>query len=95
MPDWAVDPHEPGVNLPPVGRSLFDSLVAAPPGEPPAYQVPFPFTALTRAIERTLEAEGSPSPLKRVLLPLNRSLQRNAARPDFFTYPRAVVAVDT
>ena len=95
MPDWAVDPHEPGVSLPPVGRSLFDSLVAAPPGEPPGYQVPFPFTALTRAIERTLEAEGSPSPLKRVLLPLNRSLQRNAARPDFFTYPRAVVAVDT
>jgi hypothetical protein len=94
-PEWAVDPYEPGVSLPPVGRSLFDSLVAGPAGEPPAYHVPFPFTALARAIERTLVVEGSPSPLKRVLLPLNRSLQRNVARPDFFAYPRAVVAVDT
>jgi len=94
-PEWAVDPHEPGVSLPPVGRSLFDRLVAGPAGEPPGYRVPFPFTALALAIERTLGAEGSPSPLKRVLLPLNRSLQRNAARPDFFAYPRVVLAVDT
>lgn len=95
VPEWAVDPHQPGVSLPPVGRSLFDILVTGLAGEPPAYQVPFPFTALAQAIERTLVAEGSPSPLKRVLLPLNRSLQRNAATPDFFAYPRAVVAVDT
>ena len=31
---------------------------------------------------------------KAVLIPLGRSLQRNSAAPDFFAYPRAVVAVD-
>jgi hypothetical protein len=31
---------------------------------------------------------------RRVLIPLGRSLQRNAAAPDFFTYPRAVAVFD-
>ena len=54
--------------------------------------VPFPFEALLERIEAEI---GGPAPaLKGVLIPLGRSLQRNAANPDFFAYPRAVVAVD-
>jgi hypothetical protein len=34
-------------------------------------------------------------PAKRVLIPLGRSLQRTAAAPDYFAYPRVVVAVDS
>ena len=30
-----------------------------------------------------------------MLIPLNRSLQRHAAKPDYFAYPRAVVGVDS
>ena len=33
-------------------------------------------------------------PVKQVLIPLGRSLQRNAGAPDFFRYPRVVAAVD-
>ncbi len=60
-------------------------------------RVPFPFSALLGEIETRLGRQpGEPSPLKRVLIPLGRSLQRNAAAPGlFFRYPRAVVAVDT
>ena len=94
-PHWVVDPEDPSVNLPPIGRSLFDFLVTEPEGNSKAYRVPFPFSALMKTIEKRLGAEHLSSPLKRVLVPLGRSLQRNAAKPKFFKYPRAVVAVDT
>lgn len=85
---WSVDPHDPGPSLPPAGRSLFDHLTAG--------KVPFPFPALLTEIEARLgRRSGEPSPLKAVLIPLGRSLQRNAAAPEFFRYPRVVVAVDT
>jgi hypothetical protein len=102
-PAWAIDPTLAGESLPPVGRSLFDFLVMD--GE--SVKVPFPFEALTRKIDSRLGcvADGPMAPrgagsgtaeascLKRVLIPLGRSLQRTAAAPEFFKYPRAVVAV--
>lgn len=46
--------------------------------------VPFPFEALLARI----------AGLDAVLIPLGRSLQRAAAAPDYFRYPRVVAAVD-
>ena len=40
---------------------------------------------------RQTRADGA---TKAVLIPLGRSLQRNSAAPEFFAYPRVVVAVD-
>ena len=94
-PVWVVDPQDPGSNLPPVGRSLFDYLVTEQQGATNVYKVPFPFTALINTIERQVGVDAHRSSLKRVLIPLNRSLQRHAARPEFFKYPRAVLGVDT
>jgi hypothetical protein len=92
VPVLAVDPDEPGPSLPPVGRSLFDFLTMQEEDGRTVQVVPFPFTALLERIEAEL---GQPEPsLKKVLIPLGRSLQRNAANPDFFAFPRAVVAVD-
>jgi len=46
-------------------------------------------------IERNLQPDSPGSlPLKRVLIPLGRSLQRAAAAPQFFAYPRVVVVPD-
>jgi hypothetical protein len=93
---WAVDPQDPGPSLPPAGRSLFDFLTTREEGGAPVQRVPFPFSDLLAQIEARLgRRPGEPSPLKRVLIPLGRSLQRSAADPEFFHYPRAVVAVDT
>ena len=89
--EWVVDPKDPGPSLPPVGRSLFDFVVSGPGGPG---TVPFPFTELTRLLEGRLAGAEARAPVKLALLPLNRSLQRNAARPDFFFYPRVVMAVD-
>ncbi len=93
-PQWAVDPDNPGSDLPPVGRSLFDFLVTAQAGDRKVYAVPYPFSRLTDLVQQRLRATGRSS-LKRVLIPVGRSLQRCAARPDYFHYPRAVVAVDS
>jgi hypothetical protein len=91
-PVLAVDPDEPGPSVPPVGRSLFDFLTMQEEGGRTVQVVPFPFTALLERIEAEL---GHPKPsLRKVLIPLGRSLQRNAANPDFFAFPRAVIAVD-
>jgi hypothetical protein len=92
---WVINPDDPGQDVPAVGRSLFDYVVTERQGGRMVYRVPFPFTALVQRIEYELGSEDRRSPLKRVLIPLNRSLQRHAAKPEYFTYPRAVVAVDT
>lgn len=83
-PSWAVDPAAPGPALPPSGRSLFDFVAAD--------GIPFPFATLVQKIERQLGCSGGAC-ITPVLIPLGRSLQRTAAAPDFFAYPRAIVAV--
>jgi hypothetical protein len=90
---WAVDPREPGPNLPPVGRSLFDFLVADDVDGEPGYRIPFPFAALRDELAQRLHASPQREPFRQVLIPLGRSLQRTAAAPEFAHYPRAVLAV--
>ena len=90
-PLWVVDPQAQEPDLPPVGRSLFDHLV----GSNGAYEVPFPFESLIEHIDRRLSKTAYlDRPIKKVLIPLGRSLQRDAAAPAYFASPRAVVAVD-
>jgi hypothetical protein len=84
LPAWAADPAVAGPSLPPVGRSLFDFLVAD--------GVPFPFEALVRKVEAGAGCAPGTC-VESVLIPLGRSLQRTAAAPDFFRFPRVVVAV--
>ncbi len=95
LPRWAVDPHGVGPQLPPVGRSLFDFLVTDERNGKREYNVPFPYTALIERIEKKLHGPAGAAQVKQVLIPLGRSLQRNAAAPDFFKFPRVVAAIDT
>ena len=92
-PMLLVDPEEPGPNLPPAGRSLFDELFEiSPPGTPrpdARYDLPFPFERLLDE----LNARIAPAKATTVLIPLGRSLQRFAADPDYFRSPRVVAAV--
>ena len=89
---WAADPARAGRDSPPVGRSLFDFVVAREADGTPAYDVPFPFERLVKHIEA--RAGCKPPCAKQVLIPLGRSLQRTAAAPAFFEFPRVVVAID-
>ena len=89
-PSPAVDPRSPGAQLPPEGRSLFDFVVT----EGGEHSVPFPFEALLARITDRCGSRAREGCLDAVLIPLGRSLQRTAAAPDFFRYPRVVAAVD-
>jgi mono/diheme cytochrome c family protein len=95
-PAWVVDPTRPGDNLPRHGRSLFDRLFAVSRGAQAEIELPFPFSALLARVEAQLQpaTDGSLPALKSVLIPLGRSLQRTAAAPDHFAFPRVVAAVD-
>ncbi|MEK9141169.1 MAG: hypothetical protein AAB308_08975, partial [Nitrospirota bacterium] len=44
-PPWVIDPTEPGTNLPPAGRSLFDFLITKDVNGKKIYDIPFPFSA--------------------------------------------------
>ena len=81
-------------DLPPVGRSLFDQLTIVEAGGRSVQRVPYPFEALLRS----LESRAGPDALGRagvaaVLIPLGRSLQRNASAQRPFDHPRVVAAV--
>ncbi len=76
-------------------ESLFDKLFRRQKDGAVAYDIPFPFTALTRRIAAKLAVpEGKAPSLLQVLIPLGRSLQRYAAEPEYFRYPRVIVAID-
>jgi hypothetical protein len=92
---WVVDPARTGGDLPSRGRSLFDFLVTQEEAGRKIQVVPFPFAALLQRIaSRSAPSERGVAP-PAVLIPLGRSLQRTAAAPDFFAFPRVVVAVTT
>lgn len=81
-----------GTNLPARGRSLFDRLVMSE-ANGGGWDVPFPFPKLLAKLAAragcSIEQGGC---YRVVLIPLGRSLQRTAAAPEFFKYPRVVVA---
>jgi hypothetical protein len=92
---WISDPAQPGPSQPPVGRSLFDYLFSETDNGESEYVIPFPFARLVERIEQQLaETSASAGGIRQVLIPMGRSLVRNASRPDFFSSPRLVLAVD-
>lgn len=77
----------PATDLPEQGSSRFDVLIGSGP-------IPFPFARLRKKIEAQLESQAGLPPLKITLIPFSRSLQRDASAPDFFRFPRVVLAID-
>src|SRR5262245_9661560 len=76
----APEPPAAEQNLPPVGRSLFDEIVRVRDGDAVRLEVPYPFPKLVALIGKR---GGVPdTALRRVLIPLGRSLQRNGASPE-------------
>lgn len=75
-------------DVPLAGQSRFDELIGNGP-------VPYPFSRLVRVINRQMLPDpGGLPPLKSTLIPMGRSLQRDAGAPAFFRFPRVVAAAD-
>lgn len=95
QPTWVIDPTNPGEDVPSVGRSLFDHLVIRHQGESTSYDIPYPFSALLKNIEKTAATRTSTPHFKIIVIPFGRSLHRYAAKPDFLQFPRILATVDT
>ncbi|HUV20712.1 MAG TPA: hypothetical protein VMZ32_02905 [Gammaproteobacteria bacterium] len=88
-PQWVVHTSIASPDLPPVGWSRFDDLFMDAAGH---YQIPYPFAELVRFLEAKVD-NGKRSGVRQVFIPIGRSLQRDAPAPDFFHFPRALVAL--
>ena len=87
---------EPVDHSPSVGQSVFDKLFrsARKSGE---YSIPYPFSRVASSLEEKLgiSINGDANSMKSVFVPLGRCINRYAGQPDYFRYPRLVVAVDS
>lgn len=103
---WIIAPTEIGSDLPPKGTSLFDRLFSRMENGKAVYDIPYPFEKIVARLETTVGRPidpAKPSGPKGLLIPLGRSLQRNAAVSDdtnvkdlnpYFQFPRVVVGLD-
>ena len=90
----AADFASAATDLPPVGRSLFDQLTIVETGGKSEQRIPYPFAALLRALESRAGTDSLGRPgVAAVLIPLGRSLQRNASLQNPFEHPRVVAAI--
>ena len=89
QPHWVAHASMPGPDLPTTGLSRFDQLFLTQDNR---YQIPYPFSKLVEYLETRID-NGDKSGVRRVFVPIGRSLQRNAPAPEFFKYPRALVAL--
>ena len=88
-PQWVAHTSIASPDLPPGGWSRFDDLFRDASGQ---YQIPYPFAELVRFLEARVD-NGQRSGVRQVFIPIGRSLQRNAPAPDFFHFPRALIAL--
>lgn len=91
----AIPARADTADIPAGGRSLFDIMTTMVPadasGEAPRLEVPFPFDRLRALIKKA--GKLSDTDIAETLIPLGRSLQRQAAAPDYFASPRRVLGV--
>lgn len=79
------------------GRSVFDTLFLKSDQGQTEYDIPFPFSKVIDVLEQQLgmSINNDANIAQTALIPLGRCINRYAAAPDFFKYPRIVVAIDS
>ncbi len=87
-PDWIEQASRPGPNEAAIGQSRFDQLFLQATDR---YVIPFPFERLIETLEAQLDNGKNPA-VRKVLIPIGRSLQRDTPAPDYFRFPREVIS---
>lgn len=92
---WTHNPTEPGPNHPPLGQSVFDLVFSKPTETGAVYDLPDTYQGVVRRLAQFVSNDRRGlAPVKQVLIPRGRSLQREAAKPNYYHDPRIVAAVD-
>lgn len=79
------------------GMSLFDKLFLNNNELRQSYNIPHPFSKLVDSLESRLgvSVNNDANQVRLALIPLGRCINRYAASPDYFRYPRVVLAIDS
>ncbi|MDA0341557.1 MAG: hypothetical protein O3B74_08165, partial [Proteobacteria bacterium] len=88
---WSHAGSNAGDDIPTAGRSLFDILTTVQTKDGSRLVVPFPYENLRALIAKT--GDMKEANLTETHIPLGRSLQREAAAPNFFASPRLLLGV--
>ena len=91
-PSWVSHVSSPGPDNPASGVSLFDQLFLKKNQGKKEYAIPYPFEALMADLEKRID-NGKQASVPHALIPIGRSLQREAAAPDYFHFPRSVITL--
>jgi hypothetical protein len=89
-PRWVAHASLPGPDTTGVGQSRFDQLFFLDHNQ---YRIPYPFSRLIEFLDSRIE-NSDHSGVRQVLVPSGRSLQRDAPAPDYFSFPRVVIALE-
>ena len=89
-PRWVEHASLPGPDTTGVGQSRFDQLFLLDQNH---YRIPYPFSRLTGFLDSRIENVDY-SGVRQVFVPSGRSLQRDAPAPDYFSFPRMVIALE-
>ena len=87
---WVTHPENPGDRIPPIGNSLFDQIFKDPYGK---WILPFPFESLVASLRARVVPDENAESVPTVLIPIGRSLHREAAAPDYFRSPRKLITI--
>ena len=88
--DWIEQASRPGTDLPARGQSRFDELFRLDHG---SYRIPYPFDRLVAELGAKIDNGDNPG-VRRVFVPMGRSLQRDTPAPDHFRMPREIIALE-
>ena len=73
-------------------HSLFDQLTLR--HNDSDRDMPYPFPLLLQHLSKRAGFDTDVDPFAKIMIPRGRSLQREAARPDYYAFPRIVIALD-
>ncbi len=90
QPHWIDHASRPGPERAPLGVSRFDELFYDAAA---GYRIPYPFAELVAALAARID-NGAHGGVRQAIIPRGRSLQRDAAAPDYFRLPRVVIALE-
>ena len=89
-PAWVEQASRPGPDIASIGQSRFDQLFRQETGN---YRIPYPFARLIEQLESQLDNGIDPA-VRQVFVPMGRSLQRDTPAPDYFLFPRQIIALE-
>ncbi len=89
-PRWVEHASRPGPDMAEIGQSRFDQLFLVSQDQ---YRIPYPFSRLIEFLDSRIQ-NNDHSGVRQVFIPSGRSLQRDAPAPDYFSFPRMVIALE-